>query len=160
MEEEGKVKGYGRFKCRTTKPLGLQEIAEAIMSDVAKDKEDERHLRFTLWWLFNDRIRHRNFFSKLLSKLFFLPMESHLWKNDKEKKLWCENLDSLFNLMDVSKPEDQLIQAEICREQGEFERALEILDSIHDPNLELGVQALSQRCRDNIPFVFALRRIR
>ena len=128
----------------STKPLTLEELAEALDANVAKNEGEERHLRITLWRLFNDRIR--NFWET--------PKESDLWETDEEKKLWNENLDALYNLLDASVQDEQLMQAEICRERSEFDRAIEILDGITEDKYQKIVQEIRHHCQEGNPFVF------
>ena len=133
-----------------TKPLALQKLVEALASNVAEDKADERYLRFSLWHIFNDRVRNKWFKFKRTPEAKALK----LWKNEEEKRLWNENLMSLFDMLDVSEANDRLIQAEIRREQGEFDRAMEILDGITAPEHKTEVWAIRRRCQNRDPFVF------
>ena len=138
-----------------TKPLTLQKLVEALASNVAEDRADERYLRFSLWHLFNDRVRNKWFEFKRTPEAKALK----LWKNEEEKRLWNENLRSLFDLLDVSEANDRLVQAEICREQGEFDRAVEILDGItatpeYRTEVRIRARAIRRRCQDHDPFVF------
>ena len=132
-----------------TKPLTLQELTEALASDAAEVKEDELDLRYALWHRFNDRIRKNLFGFKKTPE----EKASKLWKNEEEKRLWNENLNSLFNLLDAPNPYARLIQAEICREQGEFNRAMVILNGITGPEFKKHVRIKRRHCRDNDPFV-------
>ena len=124
-------------------PLSIQELAEALAAGVAKDKAEEQHLRFAIWWLFNDRIRSRNNKS--------IPTKVALWKDEGEQKLWHENLDALCKLLDSSDASDQLIQVEILREQERFGQAIDLLGEICNPE----GQAIRLHCRLRNPFVFS-----
>ena len=134
-----------------TKQLTVQELAEALTEGFAKSKEEERFLRLSLWQRFNDRIRKNWYPFKMTQKMKY----SKLLKNEEEKRLWLENLTSLFDLLNVSDTTDRLTQAEIYREQGEFDKAIVILDEITDPGFEKSVKAIRQRCQNRDPFVTA-----
>ena len=125
-----------------TKPLTVPELAEALSEGFAKSKEEERFLRLSLWQRFNDRIRG-----------FRLPTESKLLRSNGERNLWRENLVALYDLLDASIPSEQLMRAEIYRELGEFEKALECLDEITDTDILSNAQAVRRRCQERDPFV-------
>jgi len=131
-----------------TKPLTIPELTESLASGFAKNKEEERYVRLSLWRNFNDRIRKKWWFKMTHEKKW-----SKLLRNEDENRLWHENLTLLFDLMDVSNTDDRLTQAEICRVQGEFDRAVEILDEITDSDYEKSVRIIRRCCQNRDPFV-------
>ncbi|MDR0328813.1 MAG: hypothetical protein LBI05_11005 [Planctomycetaceae bacterium] len=137
-----------------TKPLSIPELSEALSQKLAKNCREERFLRFDLWWRFNDRIRQMWYWFTMTPEMKW----AKLLKNEGEKRLWHENLVSLFELLDDSDARDRLIQAEIRREQGEFDRAMAILDGITEYSLEKNTdrrtcQCIRQCCENSDPFV-------
>jgi hypothetical protein len=79
--------------------------------------KEEKTIRIWVWWAFNNRVRNG-------SKEMFLE------ENDKD--LWGDNCRALLNLLKVNLIEDndKLRVAELYRNLGEFEKCIEVTNSI------------------------------
>lgn len=104
----------------------------AIEKRLAKNKDDEKKLRILAWWRRNDPYREEE--EKSISD---------------ESGRWRENLETLKSMVNEESDQDQLMKAEIHRELGEFEVAIQILDEIHSPDLEKFVDKIRNLCEEN-----------
>ena len=87
----------------------------AIEQKQADSKERERYLRLQLWWHLNDPIRNGE-------RPTILPHE--------QEELFIENLKQLSPLLKKGDSSDQIMNAEIARECGEFEKCIVCLEAI------------------------------
>jgi len=97
---------------------GLDERAylEAIGAGVARDKEQEVALRIYAWWAGNDPVRGEGESGGLQPSV---PVRS---------PAATANLERLFGLLDEQDPSEQLMKAELARELGRFDEAMQLLD--------------------------------
>lgn len=95
------------------------------------DHSREIYLRVRTWWKGNDKRRKDN--------------ESDQPLSEKE----VDNLKTLLELLDENNEHDRIMKAEIHRELGQFEDAIEMLDVIVDEEVALAVSQineLSKKC--------------
>jgi len=110
--------------------LSETEYLEAINTGVADTKEQELHLRIHAWWAGNDSLRSRA--QSPGSQTRTVPTRSI------EATM---NLERLLELLDISKPSQRLMKAEVLRELGKFDDAMRVLD-FHFPSGYASVVAL------------------
>jgi predicted Zn-dependent protease len=112
------------------------DFYKAIDEGLSEKKQEEKNLRLTAWWQSNDRCRGG--FSLLGKKKKFPAPE------EREK-----NMEKLLGLLDKTNPNDQIMAAEILRQLGKFDEALEVLKTLdRDDYGEVLVQ-LEDFCDDN-----------
>ena len=112
------------------------DFYQAIDKGLSENKQEEKNLRLTAWWQSNDRCRGG--FSLLGKKKKFPAPE------EREK-----NMEKLLGLLDKTNPNDQIMAAEILRQLGRFDEALEVLKTLdRDDYGEVLVQ-LEDFCDDN-----------
>lgn len=98
--------------------LTPREYLEALTSPGAcSGAEDERRLRWLLWWADNDRYRQDD--------ALVAARNAGGWLNEEQAR---ENRIRLFELLDEREPGDRLARAELARELGWFALARELLD--------------------------------
>ena len=90
------------------------------------DKGREIYLRVRTWWKGNDRRRQDN--------------ESDQPLSDKE----VENLKTLLEMLDENNEHDRILKAEILRELGQFEAAMEMLNVIFDEEVAQAVAQINE----------------
>jgi hypothetical protein len=111
--------------------LHLEDYIQLIQHKFYTDSEEESFLRFEVWRGFNDRTRAKK----------------SLWNSETEQLSWKENLERLIALTDAKFEEENLTLAELHRNLGRFDKALEILSRIKDKRNKETVQKLSAECR-------------
>lgn len=98
--------------------LTPREYLEALASgSPCATPEDERRLRWLLWWADNDRYRQDN--------SFIAARSAGDWLDEEQAR---ENRLRLFDLLDEREPGQRLAKAELARELGWFAHARELLD--------------------------------
>lgn len=120
--------------------MPIENIIEFIDSGYARTKMQEYKARVALYWNYNDRIR---FSTVVASEQEF---DAALWKDEKDKAKWQENLDKLYELCKELTPEETPFFVELLREQGRFEEALAILDAGYAPEYETACEAERVLC--------------
>ncbi len=110
--------------------LLLEDYIQLILQKFYTDSEEECFLRFEVWRAFNDRTRAKK----------------SLWNSETEQLSWKENLERLIALTDAKFEEENLTLAELQRNLGRFDKALEILSRIKDKRYKETVQKLSAEC--------------
>lgn len=96
--------------------LAEAEFLEAITLSVARNKDEEMHLRVSAWHAGNDAYREG-----VDANRGALPPS---WKHSPEA---IDNLERLAALLTESDPDRRLMKAEIMRELGRFPEALRLL---------------------------------
>ncbi len=122
--------------------------------------ENEKYLRMRLWWACNDLIR--NNLSTRIWKVFHGEMSAGAWLRqwffnrkagrafDKAAELFAENLRKLALLNSQSDEPDGLLQAEIFRQLGNFDKAKNlaksfVCKSFHSEMLEYQIRKRNSR---------------
>ncbi len=97
-------------------------------------------IRKRIWWSYNDRLRKGG-------KLFRFINDEVRWK---------ENIHRLLELLNIEQDDQKIMIAELYRNLGDFERCLELINSIEDAEVEW-LKALFQReCKMKNQNVFLL----
>lgn len=99
--------------------LTIYEYQIALEGEVYSSQDEELFIRQRIWWGFNDRVRKgKNIFS-----------------SDKDEVLWKNNALKLLALFDIENLNHKIMVAELHRNLGDFEKCMEIINSIKDSNL-------------------------
>lgn len=120
--------------------LSLEDYLQLIHQNFYRNEEEERFLRFEIWRAFNDRKRNGK----------------SLWNNEIEQYFWKENLERLIAIFQVEWEEAYLTLAELHRNLGMFEKAINILSEIKDKRYQKTVQKLSAECKKLNPYVIEI----
>ncbi len=94
--------------------LTEMEYLEAIQNGMAHNREQERYLRICAWWAGNDPLRFSN------------PERAPTILQRSPEAL--RNLERLLELLDETNPVERLQKAEVLRELGRFDEALQLLE--------------------------------
>lgn len=122
----------------------------------ATDLQQERTLRTLAWWRSNDAHREGFVRPPRLSEGFpgpWHPVVPPDWRRKvspgravRRSAACRENLEQLARLMDEADPADRLMKAELSRELGQFEAALQILGSVATKIPGLHAARIRQLC--------------
>jgi len=125
--------------------LEQDEWVEAIGKMLYRDNKDETYLRMRLWWVLNNKFRHE---------------ERRKVDDDKfPEELYYENLNRLLGLIKQNAQADQLLLAEIHRELGYFNEALDLLKEAEKHDYPIGViRQMRAKAKDKNPLMFKLSR--
>jgi hypothetical protein len=118
--------------------LSVHNYFKAIKANIAENRHEELYIRKRIWWSFNDRLRKGG-------KLFRFVNEEVRWK---------ENIDRLLELLDIEQIDQKIMVAELHRNLGEFERCLELINSIEDVELEWLKDGFKRECNNKNRNVF------
>jgi len=91
--------------------LNIKDLFRALEMYPKKEKD----IRIWILWTFNDRIRN--------GKEIFIDPD--------DKDLWEQNSNALLKLFDDSNLERKFLKAELYRNLGEFEKCIDIIESIN-----------------------------
>lgn len=111
--------------------LKLEDYIQLIQQKFYTDSDEESFLRFEVWRGFNDRKR----------------AEKELWNDENEQLIWKENIESLIAMIRPEWEEESITLAELHRNLGQFDKALEILSEFRDKRHKETVQKLMAECR-------------
>ena len=120
--------------------LSIHNYFKALNTNVVENLNEELHIRKRIWWSFNDRIRNGG-------KLFRFVNDEVRWK---------ANIDRLLELLDIEQVDQKIMVAELYRNLGNFERCLELINSIEDSELEWIKMVFNKECRNRNTAVFLL----
>jgi len=120
--------------------LGIKDLFRAL--EISKPKK-EKNIRIWIWWAFNDRIRDGG------NEMFIEVDDKDLWKqnckallnmlgdNIYEKfmkiKLYFK---ALFNMLGAENINEKFIKIELYRNLGEFEKCIDLIESINVSDVE------------------------
>lgn len=96
-------------------PLRAAEFLDALAQGAAPDTQRERYLRLHCWWAVNDYDRD----------------PKHRQPTSLTNGMHEANLRQLLNLF-TETPSDTLFKAEIYRQLGEFQHAIDLLQALPD----------------------------
>lgn len=113
--------------------LGIADYFKAL-EHRGLEANKERYLRMRAWWAGNDKRRDTEIMSTLSSR---------------EKA----NLKALEGFMDLSDLSDRLMAAEIKRELGQFDQALDLLMDVLGEDLAHVVIRIAELAREKDPYV-------
>lgn len=127
---------------------GLQEPTEeayyrALRKGLAANPKQERTLRILTWWRGNDTVRETP------------DSEDARVAGGSEARR--ENLEALARLLDEGDENDRVMKAEVFRELGEFESALQLLERVTKPEYGAVVHQLRSLCEAGDKFVRQLQ---
>ena len=94
-----------------------EDFYKAIDEGLLENKQEEKNIRLTAWWQSNDRCR----------KGFSLVENKNDFPAPKERE---KNMEKLLGLLDRTNPNDQIMAAEILRQLGRFDEAIEQLSKL------------------------------
>lgn len=101
-------------RAQVVRELTLDEWRAAIEMGLGTDSEREGYLRLHYWWARNDPLREEG--------VTPTPPDYSDWER--------ENLVRLLALLDARVPGERLIAAEIHRQMGNFDQALQLVQDI------------------------------
>jgi hypothetical protein len=119
-----------------------EEFLRAISLGIYRNEKEEIYLRTHLWWILNNKFRVED---RMKPKNEQFP-----------EKLYKENLNILLKLRQSEDSPDLLLQAEIHRELGNFDKALELLKEVKDEHHKDICRQITEKARQFNPFVFKL----
>ena len=129
-----------------TKTYNIERYHRPVLSDyfksLAQDNlgdEKIRYLRMRAWWAGNDKRRDSEQMSRLSTQ---------------EEA----NLQALEAFMDLSDVEDRIMAAEIKRELGQFNAALDLLMDVPNKAQSQVVARITELAREQDPFVREVKR--
>jgi hypothetical protein len=115
-----------------------EEFAEAITLKCYRNPEEEEYLRRHLWWELNNKFRGGR-------------------KGEMaDQTLFVENLKALIRLKQSAEPQDLLMLAEMHRELGLFDEALELLKNVKEDRLKSIVRQFREKIKQKDRMVFRL----
>lgn len=120
--------------------LSIHSYFKALKANVSVNQNEELYIRKRIWWSFNDRLRKG-------MKLFKFVNEEVRWK---------ENIDRLLELLNIDQDDQKIMAAELHRNLGEFERCMELINSIEDAELEWLKVGFNRECNKKNRNVFLL----
>jgi hypothetical protein len=118
--------------------LCLKDLFRALKT--AKNQGEEKLIRIWIWQAFNDRVR----------------TDGNLFLESKGNILWKENCHALLKLLHRDEVNDKLMMAELYRNLKEFEKCIEILDSIVEIDLNWIKDRMKRHAERKISAVFLL----
>lgn len=124
--------------------LGLANYYQQLLdNNFAKNRQNESYLRVKLWHELNDIVRYN------------IPVKLKiLEEREKMNEVNLVNLVKIFNPVYV---EEKLMQAEMYRELGEFDFAIELLNEINDDFVDDKKLQLLSACKKKNKQVFKLK---
>lgn len=121
--------------------LTIYELQDALSQVVYENQDEEIMIRLQLWRGFNDRIRNKK-------DLFF---------TDEDQIIWVENIQYLLNLLDYNNPNEKIMIAELYRNLGNFDKSLEIIESMDNYEFEWLKQEFYREIKNENTFVFRFK---
>lgn len=118
--------------------LNAIQLEEAIKNGLAEELEDEKYLRMQIMWSINDRLREG------------MPM----LPTDELKSIWENNQVRLLQILDARMLNDRILIAEIHRNNGDFDRSLELINTIENPDLLWLVNAFKDQIEKKNKWMF------
>lgn len=120
--------------------LTIDEYFEAIEKGLASNKDDELFIRQRIWWSFNDRIRNG----------------INIFESDNDELRWKDNLHKLLDLLDISDMNHKILSAEIYRSLGDFDKCINIIESIDKEQYGWLITKFVNECRTKNRWVVLL----
>jgi hypothetical protein len=144
----------------------IQFYSNLISEDFAGDDDQEIYLRTRLWWAINDLIRYHTGFGKPKS---LQPLTDRIKQYKKRRQeadkrlklfnsfhqMFGHNLDRLIFLTIKNGDVDLLYLADMYREKGDFEKAMDILGKYEGEEKSI-YQAMKREIRRKNGKVFPL----
>ena len=121
--------------------LDLTDLLIALERRVYKTENEEFVLRQSIWWAFNDRVR--------AGKEIFAKPE--------QRTIWEDNLRKFQAMLNPEDPSDSVMIAETHRNLGEFDKCMELLNTIKDPDVSWVIEKIKSECESGNPLVVSLK---
>ncbi|MDD3876647.1 MAG: hypothetical protein PHT69_08505 [Bacteroidales bacterium] len=112
----------------------------ALYSDLCENLNEEFFIRINIWWSYNDRLRaNRNMFI-----------------DDNDKLDWLNNTKKFIDLLNPNNSSHKMMRAELHRNLGNFDKSLEILNTIHLKKYDKLKKAMINECYNKNNLLFKL----
>ena len=114
-----------------TKFLNIYEYNQALECSIFNSDYQELFFRQRILWGFNDRVRSGE------------PM----FINDSDKILYHDNIHKLLEILDHKDLNQKILAAELSRNLGNFEKCMEVSESINDAKLTWLINSFEKECK-------------
>ncbi len=118
--------------------LSYMEYYSVLKTDLIRSKEDEIFIRTRILWEYNDSYRKGR--------------TTH--ESEDGKMIKKENIEALLALLDKTNENQKLFMAELYRNIGQFEKSLELLNSVHHEKLNWIKNRMIEECEKKNTLVF------
>ena len=126
-------------KAEPVRELSETEYFEAIAAGLASGREEEFLLRLLAWWAGNDPLRSRK-----------RSRHGRRHRAPRRSAAAIANMERLLDLLDESRPDQRLMKAEIFRELGRFDEALQLLNiKFATPSKQAAADTISRLAREH-----------
>ncbi|MDD2634961.1 MAG: hypothetical protein PHW82_05620 [Bacteroidales bacterium] len=117
--------------------LSLDEYFIALKNGIVKSDTEEYYVRQKILWLYNDRLRDGQ----------------PLFTDKDDKGRWRENIVALINVLNSEDANDKTIMAELYRNLENFDKCIEIINSIKEKELDWFKEDMIKACMLKNPLV-------
>jgi hypothetical protein len=121
--------------------LSYQEYYSVLKTKLIRSKADEIFIRIRILWEYNDSYRKGR--------------TSHQSNEGKLKK--TENIEALIALLDKNDVNQKLLIAELYRNLGNFDEAINLLNTIDNDKLNSIKERMIEECKKQNTLVFQLK---
>ena len=126
-------------KAKPVRELREAEYFEAIAAGLASGREEEFWLRLLAWWAGNDPLRSRK-----------RSRHGRRHRAPRRSAAAIANMERLLDLLDESRPDQRLMKAELFRELGRFDEALQLLNiKFATPSKQAAADTISRLAREH-----------
>jgi len=133
-EEKKKAEFYNENYEWTNFPDSVT-LKRSLQEKVFRNIQDEKYLRTWYYWKANEEILDPSVY---------------------DEPYWKENALRLIDIIDHTSQKQLLLVSELYRNMGDFEKSLDILDLVTDPNLSQHAYVIYKKCRERYRMVFDL----
>ena len=120
--------------------LDIEDYFKALNENITENKQEERFIRQSIWWSYNDRKRNgRNQFTD---------------ENDEIR--WRENCIELISLLDQTDLNQKIMTAEIHRNLGDFENCNILIQNVDNNDLNWLKEKFINECNRKNKWVIEL----
>lgn len=116
----------------------IDDYIEAIELNMAPTRDAELSFMRSILWAFNDRIRNGK----------------DLFSNDGDQVKWMSNNERFIEILDVEDVDEKILLAEVYRSQGEFEKCMDLINSLPLPDFGWLKEAFEKECQVKNQMVF------
>lgn len=125
---------------QVAKPLNLLDLIQCVQTDYFNNEDEELYLRIRLMWRMNDRLR-------VQQPLYFTKLEKDMWYN---------NLLRFKEMLKFDDYNDRILLAEVERNSSNYNRSIELLDSLPYVDMIWLRDKYITQCRMKNPEVFRI----
>jgi hypothetical protein len=119
-----------------------EEWMRALSLGIQRNKDEETYIRTHIWWILNNKFRSED--------------ASYTGNDAFPEKFYQENLFALLRLRLNENEPDQLLLAEIYRELGYFDKAIELIKEVKDDHLRNVAARIREKALQKNPLMFKL----